>query len=268
MSANFRIMGVLNVTPDSFSDGGDYLDVECAIEHARRLFADGADLVDVGAESTRPGAVDVAGEIEVARIEPVIKKLTTIIPGERISIDSRKDELFEIGLKYGCRFFNRVGKLPDLHLMRRIATSGGSLAVTHIHGIPATMQERPLRTNEVITEVEQFFEISAEQIKISGFDEKKFWLDPGVGFGKTAAANLQVLGNIREWSRRWPVMIGVSRKGFIGRIFGIENPAARDAPGKVIEWMCGVAGAGLIRTHDVSGLVKLRVNSAREMQTG
>jgi dihydropteroate synthase len=268
MSAVFRIMGVLNVTPDSFSDGGLFDHQEAAVAYAMGLLRDGADFVDIGGESTRPGAREVSSEEEVARIEPVLKRLGAVIPGDRLSVDSRKDGIFEIALQHGCRFFNRVGDLPDVGLLRKIAKCGGTIALTHMHGIPETMQERPLRADDVTAEVDRFFEASAQKIKEAGFKEERFWLDPGIGFGKTAAANFELLGKIREWSRRWPIMIGVSRKGFIGKVFGIESPVERDAPGKVIEWMCGVAGAGLIRTHDVRGLARLRDNSTTAIQSG
>lgn len=268
MRGDFRIMGVLNVTPDSFSDGGQFLDAGKAVERAQQMIAAGADFVDVGGESTRPGASSVTPGEELARIAPVIKRLMAVIPGGNLSIDSRKDEVFQFALESGVRFFNRVGKLPASDLMRKIANAGGTLAVTHMHGIPETMQEKPLGAAEVKKEVTRFFESCAAEIIAAGFGEGKFWLDPGVGFGKTAAANLEVLGCIQEWSLRWPVMVGLSRKGFLGRIFGIDDPAGRDAPGKTIEWMCAVSGAGLIRTHDVRGLAMLRESTDRVMQGG
>ncbi|MEY4631864.1 MAG: hypothetical protein RIQ81_1984 [Pseudomonadota bacterium] len=253
-----RIMGVLNVTPDSFSDGGKYDAPDKALEWALRLQMDGADLIDVGGESTRPGAAEVPLAEELERVMPVVKRLLQKIPGHQLSVDSRKDVVFERVLTEGVRFFNRVGNPPEASLLQEIATAGGSVAVTHIHGTPADMQQAPLGPGEAVRAVESFFDTAARKFEKAGLHPGSYWLDPGIGFGKTVAANLELLGQIKGWSQRWPLMVGVSRKGFIGRIFGIDQPVERDGPGKVIEWMCAVSGAGLIRTHDVRGLAALR----------
>lgn len=255
---SLRIMGVLNVTPDSFSDGGLFDAPDQALARALSLQTDGADLIDVGGESTRPGAAEVPLKQELLRVMPVLECLLQRIPGSRISVDSRKDDVFASALGTGVRFFNRVGQPPDAALLTRIAASGGRVAITHMHGTPDTMQRNPLGPGEAVSTVEAFFETAARHFERAGLDPGRFWLDPGIGFGKTVDANLELLARIADWSRKWPIMVGVSRKGFIGRIFGIESPLERDRPGKVIEWMCALAGAGLIRTHDVSGLAKLR----------
>lgn len=261
----FLIMGVVNVTPDSFSDGGRNLAVEEARRTASQLMTDGADLVDFGAESTRPGASDVSLDIELARLIPVLEMVRNDVPAGRISVDSRKDAVFDEAASLGVRWFNRVGEAPAQDLMGRLAGFGDArLAVTHIHGSPATMQGSPLGAADSIAAVDRFF-ASVEAIAAkAGFSAGNLWLDPGIGFGKSLAGNLALIGEIRRWSENRQVMIGVSRKSFLGRLFGIESPVERDPPGKAVELMCAIAGAMVIRTHDVIGLARIRERMSRE----
>jgi len=258
--SRFLIMGVVNVTPDSFSDGGKALGVEAARDSALRLLADGADLIDFGAESTRPGAQPVPVDTELQRLIPVLDVMKSEMPLEKISVDSRKDKVFAEAARSGIRWFNRVGDLPDPALLRELAglDDGAHLAMTHMHGAPETMQDFPLGAEEVVGVVERFFQEVHDATCAAGFGAGQIWMDPGIGFGKSLAANLELLGNIRTWAGDYNVMIGVSRKSFLGRLFGIERPLDRDQPGKAIEAMCALAGARIIRTHDVQGLAVIR----------
>ncbi len=259
-ASRFLIMGVVNVTPDSFSDGGKAFGVEAARHSALRLLGDGADLIDFGAESTRPGARTVPLEEELDRLMPVVAAMRSEMPLERISVDSRKDEVFAEAARSGVRWFNRVGDLPAPAMLRELAglKDTANLAMTHMHGAPETMQDAPLGADESVKVVARFFEDVRRATGLAGFRDEQIWMDPGIGFGKSLAANMALLGEIKTWSNDYNVMIGVSRKSFLGRLFGAENPVERDQPGKAIEAMCAMAGARIIRTHDVRGLAVIR----------
>ena len=259
----FLIMGVLNVTPDSFSDGGRFATPSAARIAALQMIQDGADIIDIGAESTRPGAQAVPLQEELDRLMPTLECLGQEIPGGQISVDSRKDEVFLRSAEYGVKWFNRVGALPAPEVLKRIAgIDQAKVAMTHMHGTPDSMHIAPLNPEAAVAAVNRFFALVKEQADIAGLDSARLWFDPGIGFGKNLAANLALLGEIRKWAEARQVMIGVSRKSFIGRLFHIDSPVERDGPGKTIELMCALAGAGIVRTHDVKSLSALRQGMA------
>ena len=262
----FLIMGVINVTPDSFSDGGRHATVEAAGAAALKLLEDGADVIDFGAESTRPGARAVPLQVELDRLMPVLEKICRDVPGNKISIDSRKDEVFLAAAELGSRWFNRVGEPPKRQVLEQLAVLDDTkIVMTHMHGSPETMQATPLEPEAALRATASFFAAVDVQMTAAGFDRNRIWFDPGIGFGKNLGANLALLGEIRKWSEVRQVMVGVSRKSFIGRLFGITSPVERDGPGKALELMCAVAGAGIIRTHDVRGLAMIRQRMADDI---
>ena len=247
------IMGVLNITPDSFSDGGQFFDAGRAVEQAWRLAAEGADLIDIGGESTRPNAVPVEKEEELRRVLPVIRKLAEQKFALPISIDTMKPQVAEAALNAGASIINDVAAhragMPMWELARK---SGAGYVLMHMQGTPQTMQRDP-KYADVVQEVAKFYDERLRRLTESGVSSEQVVLDPGLGFGKTAEHNLELLaglGHFRTYQR--PVLVGASRKAFIGKIAGAENIADR-LPGSLA---CALAaaqgGAQMIRTHDVA----------------
>jgi dihydropteroate synthase len=245
----FQLMGVVNVTPDSFSDGGMFLRPERAIEHGRGLVSEGADLLDVGGESTRPGAEGVSASEELERVGPVLEGLEGV--GATISIDTSKRAVAEAGLDAGAEIVNDVTALRgDPELAGLCAARGCVVILMHMLGTPRTMQEDPTY-DDVVADVKTFL---AERVRFaidSGIDERRIWIDPGIGFGKTLEHNLELLrriGELRELGR--PICVGTSRKSFIGRITGRE---ADDRMGGTIasNVLALAGGAEVFRVHDV-----------------
>jgi dihydropteroate synthase len=247
-----RLMGIVNVTPDSFSDGGRYLDAEAAIAHGRQLAAEGADIVDVGGESTRPGAAEVSAEDELARVGPVVSALAGDGPRVPVSIDTSKASVAASALEAGAAMVNDVTALrgdPDLGAV--CATAGCDVVLMHMLGTPRTMQDDP-RYDDVVDDVKRFLAARIEAAVAAGIDEERIWVDPGVGFGKTADHNVELLrrlGELRALGR--PIVIGASRKTFIGRLTG------RDVDGRVggtvaANTLAVAAGADMLRVHDVA----------------
>jgi dihydropteroate synthase len=246
------VMGVLNVTPDSFSDGGRFLDSEAAVRHGLRLVAEGADVVDVGGESTRPGAQPVDEAEERRRVVPVIEGLA---PHVRVSIDTRKRSVAEAAVEAGATLVNDVS--ASLH---EVAAAGkvGWIAM-HMRGEPATMQDDP-RYADVVSEVRDFLFARAAAAQEAGVEE--VWVDPGIGFGKTTAHNLALLRQLRRLvAAGFPVLVGTSRKSFLGRLTG--PPGAPDPVDDRLEaslataaWAIG-QGASMVRAHDVRPTVQL-----------
>jgi dihydropteroate synthase len=248
------IMGVVNVTPDSFSDGGLYLDAEAAIAHGRELVRDGADLLDVGGESTRPGAEEVDAETERNRVEPVIAELTVELAqgGREISVDTSKLSVAEAALDAGATIVNDVTALrADPEIGSLCAERGAGLVLMHMQGDPRTMQDEP-RYDDVVDDVRAFL---AERLQLAldaGVEEERVWLDPGIGFGKTLDHNLELLrrlGELRDLGR--PLVVGTSRKSFIGRIDGSE--VGERLGGTIASSVLAAAeGADVLRVHDVA----------------
>jgi len=245
-----QLMGVVNVTPDSFSDGGLYLDPEAAIAHGRELAEAGAEILDVGGESTRPGAAEVGAEEELARVVPVIEGLRGV--ATRISVDTSKAAVAAAALDAGAEIVNDVTALRgDPEMAPLCAARGCGLVLMHMLGNPRTMQDDP-RYDDVVAEVRGFLAGRLEAAVAAGVPEEGIWLDPGIGFGKTGAHNMELLrrlGELRELGR--PLVIGTSRKSFIGRIDG-SPPDERLGGTIASSVLAAVEGAAVLRVHDVA----------------
>jgi dihydropteroate synthase len=235
-------MGVLNVTPDSFSDGGRYLDPDAAVAHGRRLVAEGADVVDVGGESTRPGAAPVDEREERARVVPVIEALA---PEVRVSVDTRHRAVAEAALGAGASLLNDVS--ASLHEVA--AAAGAGWVAMHLQGEPATMQVAP-RYHDVVSEVRSFLAERAARAREAGVRE--VWVDPGIGFGKTTVHNLALLRHLDELvADGAPVAVGTSRKRFLGELTGGADVGDRLEPSVATAVWALLQGAAMVRVHDV-----------------
>jgi dihydropteroate synthase len=249
----FVVMGVVNVTPDSFSDGGLYLDAGAAIAHGRQLRDEGADILDVGGESTRPGAEPVGAEEEIARVEPVVAELAAA--GAKVSIDTTKAAVARVALAAGATYVNDVSALRfDPELAGVVAEAKAECCLMHMRGEPRTMQDDP-RYDDVVSDVkahlEERFAFAVEQ----GIAEERIHLDPGIGFGKTLEHNLELLRRLDEIvALGRPVVFGASRKSFLGRITGRE-PAERVAATVAANVVAFQRGASVFRVHDVAPTV-------------
>jgi dihydropteroate synthase len=245
-----KLMGVVNVTPDSFSDGGLYLDADAAIEHGRALAVQGADILDVGGESTRPGAAEVGGQEELRRVEPVVAALAAA--GHTVSIDSSKLVVAEAALGGGASIVNDVTALrAEPEIGRLCADRGAGLVLMHMQGSPRTMQVNPTY-DDVVDDVRAFLAERLETAVSMGVDEERIWLDPGIGFGKTLEHNLELLrrlGELRRLGR--PLVVGTSRKSFIGKIDG--SSVDERLGGTIASSILAAAeGADVLRVHDVA----------------
>ena len=245
-----RLMGVVNVTPDSFSDGGLYLDPEAAIAHGRELAAAGAEILDVGGESTRPGAAPVDEAEELRRVVPVIRGLGDL--DCVISVDTSKAAVAAAALDAGATIVNDVTALRgDPEMAALCAERGCGVVLMHMRGEPRTMQDDP-RYGDVVADVKAFLGERMKAAIAAGVDEEKVWLDPGIGFGKTLAHNAELLrrlGELRELGR--PLVVGTSRKSFIGRIDG--SGAGERLGGTIASSVLAAAeGADVLRVHDVA----------------
>ena len=245
-----RIMGILNVTPDSFSDGGDHLAPASALAHARAMAADGAAILDIGGESTRPGAADVPVPEEIARTAPVIAALAGVAP---ISIDTRKAAVARAALAAGAALVNDVSAfLHDPAMAGVVAAAGAPVCLMHAQGTPQTMQADP-RYDDVLLDVYDHLAARVAAAEAAGIPRDRILVDPGIGFGKTQAHNLALLARLSLFhALGCPILLGVSRKRFIGTIGQAAEPKAR-MPGSVAVALAGVAqGAQVIRVHDVA----------------
>ena len=249
------VMGVVNVTPDSFSDGGQFLEPDAAIKHAHRLVAEGANIIDVGGESTRPKAQPVAEEEELRRVLPVIRELAQDLPVP-VSIDTMKPGVARAALQAGASIVNDVGaSRTDTGMWHLVAETGAGYVCMHMQGNPATMQVNPVYV-DVVAEVERFFFDRLKQLNDCGIVPEQIILDPGIGFGKTVEHNMQLLGALRRFTRlERPVLLGVSRKSFLGRLPG-ARPDSTLAAGLACACLAAASGVQLIRTHDVAQTVQ------------
>ncbi len=245
-----KLMGVVNVTPDSFSDGGLYLDPDAAIAHGGELAAAGAEILDVGGESTRPGAETVPQDEELRRVIPVIQGL--LATDAQISVDTSKAAVAAAALEAGAGIVNDVTALRgDPEMAALCADRGATVVLMHMRGEPRTMQDDP-RYDDVVAEVKAFLAGRVEAATAAGVAEDRIWLDPGIGFGKTFAHNMELLrrlGELRDLGR--PLVVGTSRKSFIGRV---DGSAADERLGGTIasSVLAAAEGAELLRVHDVA----------------
>lgn len=247
-----RLMGVLNVTPDSFSDGGCFLDVAAALAHARQLAEEGADLIDVGGESTRPGAPPVGVQEELDRVLPVIAALRREI-AVPLSIDTTKSAVASAAVDAGAEFVNDVSGLTfDPAMAGAVAASGAGLFVMHTRGRPESMQA-DTRYADVVNDVREGLRHSVAAAMAAGVAPERIAVDPGIGFGKDVPGNLELLRRLHEFAGLGrPILLGTSRKSFIGRVLGQDDPLERQA-GTLATVVLGVAaGARMFRVHEVA----------------
>lgn len=256
--ARTLVMGVLNVTPDSFSDGGQYLAVDQALEHARQLIEEGVDIIDVGGESTRPGSEFVSATEELDRVMPVIESLAkqTAVP---ISIDTTKAEVAREALKAGAEIVNDVSALRfEPALADGVARARAGLVLMHSRGTPKTMQKLP-PVDDIVTEVIVDLRHSVARAEKAGIARENIAVDPGIGFGKTVNQNLELIAKLDHLTRafpNFPLMIGTSRKYFIGKLLG-GVPANERLNGTLATVVASVLnGAHIVRVHDVKPVVE------------
>jgi dihydropteroate synthase len=244
-------MGIINVTPDSFSDGGRSVTVEAAVALAQRLVAEGADVIDVGGESSRPGAAPVSASEELRRVVPVIEALSTVV-AVPISVDTTKGEVARCVLRAGASIINDITALGDDPAMgRTVAETGAGVVLMHMQGVPRTMQDHPTYAT-VVAEVYDFLARRAERAEAHGIPRARIAIDPGIGFGKTFHHNLELLWNLDRFANLGcAVLVGTSRKGFLGTLTG--RPVEHRAVASVVSALAAaVAGAHIVRVHDVA----------------
>jgi dihydropteroate synthase len=246
-------MGIVNVTPDSFSDGGVNYDPRAAITSGRSMLAAGADLIDVGGESTRPGAGEVTPAEELARVLTVVGDLAA--SGAVVSIDTRHAEVASACVASGASVINDVSGFSDPAMVALAASCDAGLVVMHMRGDPRTMQDEP-RYGDVVAEVSGYLSAQAGGLEEAGVARERIVVDPGIGFGKTTAHNLELLRRLEEIvAAGYPVLLGASRKRFIGEITGVSEPRDRLA-GSIAAALEAVArGAAAVRVHDVAETV-------------
>ncbi len=249
------VMGIVNVTPDSFSDGGQFFDAKTAVEHGLQLVEEGADIIDVGGESTRPRALPVEEAEEMRRVLPVIRQLAPRLKVP-ISIDTMKPAVARAALDAGASLINDVGAYrQDAGMWQIVAESGAAYVCMHMQGTPATMQADP-SYGDVVGEVEEFLRQRMRSLAEAGVGREQVILDVGIGFGKTAEHNLQLLGAMRRFTKLGrPVLLGVSRKSLVGKVSGTESDAR--LPGSLACACLAVeAGVQILRVHDVAETVQ------------
>ncbi|HFD81608.1 MAG TPA: dihydropteroate synthase [Gammaproteobacteria bacterium] len=242
-------MGVLNITPDSFSDGGDFFAPERAVERALQMQAEGAAVIDVGGESTRPGAEPVPVDEEIARVVPVIEALRSRL-SVPISIDTRKPEVMRAAVGAGAGLINDVAALREPGALQAARECGVAVCLMHMQGEPRTMQDDPVY-EDVVAGVKAFLQRRARACEEAGIAREHILLDPGFGFGKTVQHNLQLLARLDEIvALGYPVLVGLSRKSMIGKLLGLET-GERLAASIALAMLAVERGARLVRAHDV-----------------
>lgn len=248
-------MGILNVTPDSFSDGGKFTGTDAALLHAMTMLDEGADIIDVGGESTRPGSAEVSTDEELRRVIPVITALRAARPSARISIDTRHPEVAAAALNAGADIVNDITGLTNPAMRALCAESPCGIILMHMQGTPATMQQNPQYV-DVVAEVRNFFTLQVQQAAAEGISPERICLDPGIGFGKTTEHNLALIRHLAELRvQELPLMMALSRKRFIGELLGDSQQAKKEAlPTVVMSLLAAANGADVHRVHDVSAL--------------
>ena len=253
-SAGCIVMGVLNVTPDSFSDGGRFLDTDKAIRHGLKMAAEGAAIIDIGAESTRPGAEPVSMDEQIKRVVPVIEALCKRIEVP-ISIDTNSSDVAKAALEAGAAIINDITALSDERMGELAAEEQVPVVLMHMRGTPATMQIEP-KYKDVVSEVRRFLLKKAKLAEQFGIPKERIFIDPGIGFGKTFVHNLLLLRNIDKFvTTGYRVLVGTSRKSFIGKITDKNKPADRIFGTAASVALCVAGGVSIVRVHDVAEMV-------------
>ncbi len=270
MSAAWKVMGVCNATPDSFSDGGLLPTVEAAVAHSLGLIEQGAAIVDVGGESTRPGAAPVAEDEELRRVIPVIERVAAAAPQAQISVDTTKLAVAKAALEAGASYVNDVSAFRvEPQMAALVADAGCDCCLMHMLGTPQTMQVDP-QYEDVVAEVCEFLSERAELALAAGIARERISVDPGIGFGKTLEHNLDLLANLGAVAALgYPVVIGLSRKRFLGELTGTKRPEQRVAATVAANVMAFERGASVFRVHDVRATVDgLKLASATLARDG
>jgi dihydropteroate synthase len=253
-SAGCLLMGVLNVTPDSFSDGGQFIDRDKAIEQGIKMATDGAAIIDVGPESTRPGAQAVTADEQIRRAIPVIAKLAKKTKA-CISIDTTNYEVAKAALDAGANIINDINALADERMTQLAAERKTPVILMHMQGTPRTMQAEP-KYKDVVSEVLKFLLDKAKQAEKFGIPKQRIFIDPGIGFGKTVEHNLKLLANLDKFVKTgYRVLVGPSRKWFIGKLTGKENPADRTFGTAAAVALCAATGVSIVRVHDIAKML-------------
>lgn len=259
-------MGILNVTPDSFSDGGRYTDADKAIAHGLALVAEGAHIVDVGGESTRPGAGSVDPGTEMRRVVPVVRELAS--QGVIVSIDTMKPQVARAAIDVGAEVVNDIGGLVKPEMLRVVIETGVGVVIMHMKGTPRTMQQNP-SYRDVVGEVKEFLEQQSRMAMEAGVARDSIVVDPGIGFGKTSQHNLTLLAHLEEFHQLGlPIMLGTSRKSFLGQITGVGEPDRRDLSTAVTVALAAERGVQIVRVHDVAGAREAALVAAAIVQAG
>jgi dihydropteroate synthase len=263
LGARTLVMGIVNVTPDSFSDGGMFRDAEGAVKHGLRSLEEGADVLDVGGESTRPGAESVDTDEERSRVLPVIEGLRREAPEVIVSVDTRKAAVARDAIAAGADVVNDVSAAADPDMFDVVASTGVGLVLMHMQGEPETMQADP-HYDDVVAEVRGFLAERIEAAVAAGIGRDRLCVDPGIGFGKRLDHNLGLLRSIRTFRDLGvPLLVGVSRKRFIGEISGVDDPGDRLEGSLGAAAWCATQGVDVVRVHDVGATVRaLRVIEA------
>jgi dihydropteroate synthase len=246
------VMGVLNVTPDSFSDGGRFLPVEAAVAHGLRMVEEGAAIIDIGGESTRPGAAPVSVEEELRRVLPVVERLRQATPAV-ISVDTSKPEVIREAAAAGAGLINDVRALTEPGALEAAAASGSAICVMHMQGDPRTMQRAPSYV-DVVKEVKAFLDERVQRCRAAGVSSDRIVVDPGFGFGKNLEHNLELLRRLRDLQCEWPLLVGLSRKSMVGALTG-RSAGERVHGSLALAVIAAINGARIVRTHDVAATV-------------
>lgn len=255
-----KVMGILNVTPDSFSDGGQFTNIDAAIAHAQQLIEDGADIIDIGGESTRPGATPVPLETELQRVIPVIQALAKC--GVALSIDTYKPAVMQAAIKAGVHMVNDVFALQQPGAIEAVQDSAVGLCLMHMQGIPQTMQLQP-QYQDVLVEVRQFLQQRVSHLSAAGIAKQRIAIDPGFGFGKKTQHNLTLLKQLAQIRfDDLPILAGLSRKSILGQLAG-GDPSQRLYASLAASVLAVSHGANIVRVHDVKATVEaLKVTAA------
>jgi len=255
-SAGTLVMGILNITPDSFSDGGKFFDVDSAVKHAVEMVGGGADIIDIGAESTRPGSKPVDADLQIARVVPVIENLTGLIDVP-ISIDTFNSRVAEAALKAGAGIVNDITALSDENMPEVICKYQVPVVLMHMKGEPATMQNDP-EYDDVVEDVLDYLVARARFAEKSGVKKERIIIDPGIGFGKTAEHNLLLLKNIDRFvATGYRVLVGTSRKRFLGQITNQQVAAERVFATAATVGFCAEKNVSIVRVHDATEMSQI-----------